>query len=159
MSKDSEQGFQSPPSSCSSVTFNTAPFQAMQTVSMKCEWWLQFMIPVKKPLFLLPSVIRSYEEKLPFVLLLFGLVEFTLSNGNTVFGGKVLNSKASRILNGYFIRAFYPLWKLVAGKTEDRYYKWNVWVRNIIFYQQLNNTVTNITLVMFHKINNWTYRT
>ncbi|EPY73755.1 caprin-2 [Camelus ferus] len=33
MSKGSEQGFQSPPASSSSVTINTAPFQAMQTVS------------------------------------------------------------------------------------------------------------------------------
>ncbi|XP_030880638.1 caprin-2 isoform X14 [Leptonychotes weddellii] len=32
MSKGSEQGFQSPPASSSSVTINTAPFQAMQTV-------------------------------------------------------------------------------------------------------------------------------
>uniref|UniRef100_A0A286XM83 Caprin-2 n=1 Tax=Cavia porcellus TaxID=10141 RepID=A0A286XM83_CAVPO len=32
MSKGSEQGFQSPPASSSSVTMNTAPFQAMQTV-------------------------------------------------------------------------------------------------------------------------------
>nr|XP_023419551.1 caprin-2 isoform X3 [Cavia porcellus] len=31
MSKGSEQGFQSPPASSSSVTMNTAPFQAMQT--------------------------------------------------------------------------------------------------------------------------------
>ncbi|XP_045410035.1 caprin-2 isoform X5 [Lemur catta] len=32
MSKGSDQGFQSPPASSSSVTINTAPFQAMQTV-------------------------------------------------------------------------------------------------------------------------------
>ncbi|XP_037702928.1 caprin-2 isoform X4 [Choloepus didactylus] len=32
VSKGSEQGFQSPPASSSSVTINTAPFQAMQTV-------------------------------------------------------------------------------------------------------------------------------
>ncbi|XP_044631222.1 caprin-2 isoform X7 [Equus asinus] len=32
LSKGSEQGFQSPPASSSSVTINTAPFQAMQTV-------------------------------------------------------------------------------------------------------------------------------
>ncbi|XP_078195113.1 caprin-2 isoform X16 [Callithrix jacchus] len=32
MAKGSEQGFQSPPASSSSVTINTAPFQAMQTV-------------------------------------------------------------------------------------------------------------------------------
>ncbi|XP_062930779.1 caprin-2 isoform X3 [Cynocephalus volans] len=32
MSKGSEQGFQSPPASSNSVTINTAPFQAMQTV-------------------------------------------------------------------------------------------------------------------------------
>ncbi|XP_023370493.1 caprin-2 [Otolemur garnettii] len=32
MSKGSDQGFQSPPGSSSSVTINTAPFQAMQTV-------------------------------------------------------------------------------------------------------------------------------
>ncbi|XP_077026558.1 caprin-2 isoform X8 [Tamandua tetradactyla] len=32
VSKSSEQGFQSPPASSSSVTINTAPFQAMQTV-------------------------------------------------------------------------------------------------------------------------------
>ncbi|XP_013361412.1 PREDICTED: caprin-2 [Chinchilla lanigera] len=32
MSKGSEQGFQSPPASSSSMTINTAPFQAMQTV-------------------------------------------------------------------------------------------------------------------------------
>ncbi|XP_021572088.1 caprin-2 isoform X13 [Carlito syrichta] len=32
MSKGSEQGFQSPPASSSSVTINTTPFQAMQTV-------------------------------------------------------------------------------------------------------------------------------
>ncbi|XP_023572089.1 caprin-2 isoform X2 [Octodon degus] len=32
MSKGSEQGFQSPPTSSSSMTINTAPFQAMQTV-------------------------------------------------------------------------------------------------------------------------------
>ncbi|XP_071466107.1 caprin-2 isoform X3 [Marmota flaviventris] len=32
MAKGSEQGFQSPPASTSSITINTAPFQAMQTV-------------------------------------------------------------------------------------------------------------------------------
>ncbi|KAB1254647.1 Caprin-2 [Camelus dromedarius] len=42
MSKGSEQGFQSPPASSSSVTINTAPFQAMQTVLILIEDLLRF---------------------------------------------------------------------------------------------------------------------
>lgn len=62
MSKGSDPGFQSPPASSSSVTINTAPFQAMQTVSMKREWLLQFIVPVK-PLFLLDLLLGTYYVK------------------------------------------------------------------------------------------------
>lgn len=75
MSKGSEQGFQSPPASSSSVTINTAPFQAMQTVSMKREWRVHFIVPVKKPLLLLhPLLGTKYVKNFAFVLLLFGLI-------------------------------------------------------------------------------------
>lgn len=81
MAKGSEQGLQSPPASSSSVTINTAPFQAMQTVSMKHEWWLQFIIPVKSHCFSY-IIIGYYVKSLPFVK--FEFVELYLANGNTV---------------------------------------------------------------------------
>ncbi|KAG5212403.1 hypothetical protein JEQ12_014832 [Ovis aries] len=58
MSKGSEQGFQSPPASSSSVTINTAPFQAMQTVLILIEDLLQFPM----------EIIASYSSKLESIL-------------------------------------------------------------------------------------------
>lgn len=108
MSKGSEQGFQSPPASSSSVTINTAPFQAMQTVSMECRR-SPFIIPVKKPLFLLHLILGTMWKNSPFLLLLFGLVEFAFVQWKYCWWWKNTKSKASRLLNGYFIRAFSPL--------------------------------------------------
>lgn len=93
VSKGSDQGFQSPPASSSSVTINTAPFQAMQTVSMKREWWLQFIIPVKKPLFLLYLLLSTVGKICLLYYPCLGWQNLHLSNGNIGRSRRVLNPK------------------------------------------------------------------